>query len=318
MKEGGDAGRCRASRMRSPLAYTPRRGPLRDASALGGLLYFGRSRSIAFVVSNPLVLAGVGAAVVVAGLCAGAGGGAGGLGPLRRRPRRSSSLTSTRSLRSGAKRSWCAAGSFPCWGGSTSAPRRSPRERCWPARVVVVLLAFAVLSASVDPDRLLRMLRPLARRSALTAALIARLVPLAAARPCARARGGALRGPAAAPVGAAAIAAAAGGGRAGPLGRRRGDARAARLRARRAPRRAAQPRPGRRSWRFAITGVAILALGLGAVAAGVAAYDAYPRSPWIRAPRRWPSRRRFPCWRRCPSPGPAGFGRNLRPEVARG
>ena len=44
-------------------------------------------------------------------------------------------------------------------------------------RIVVVLMAFAVHSACVDPDRVLRLLRPLARRSALTATLIARLVP---------------------------------------------------------------------------------------------------------------------------------------------
>ncbi len=39
-------------------------------------------------------------------------------------------------------------------------------------RVVVVVLAFAVYSACVDPDRVLRALRPVARRSALTAALV--------------------------------------------------------------------------------------------------------------------------------------------------
>src|SRR4029450_11186111 len=35
-------------------------------------------------------------------------------------------------------------------------------------RILVVMMAFAVHSASVDPDRVLRMLRALARRSALT------------------------------------------------------------------------------------------------------------------------------------------------------
>jgi len=45
-------------------------------------------------------------------------------------------------------------------------------------RVLVVLLAFAVLSATVDPDDMLRGLRRLAPRSALTASLATRMVPL--------------------------------------------------------------------------------------------------------------------------------------------
>ena len=73
-------------------------------------------------------------------------------------------------------------------------------------RILVVLMAFAVQSACVDPDRLLRLLRPLARRSALTATLIARLVPLAAADHVRLGEAAALRGPAAAPVGRAALA----------------------------------------------------------------------------------------------------------------
>ena len=73
-------------------------------------------------------------------------------------------------------------------------------------RILVVLMAFAVHAACVDPDRVLRLLRPLARRSALTATLIARLVPLAAADHARLGEAAALRGPAAAPVGRAAMA----------------------------------------------------------------------------------------------------------------
>ncbi len=143
------------------------------------------------------------------------------------------------------------------------------------ARVVVVLMAFAVLSASVDPDRMLRMLRPLARRSALTATLIARLVPLAA-RDHARVREAAkLRGPAAAPVGTVGVL------RrlvAGALDRSADVAATLELRGYAAgpPRRAAQPRPGRRSWRFAAAGLAILGLGIAALAGGAADFDSYP------------------------------------------
>jgi len=73
-------------------------------------------------------------------------------------------------------------------------------------RAAVVMVAFAIYSACVDPDRVLRALRPLAGRSALTATLVSRLVPVAAAdagrlRDAAR-----LRGPGAAPVGRAPLA----------------------------------------------------------------------------------------------------------------
>jgi energy-coupling factor transport system permease protein len=47
-------------------------------------------------------------------------------------------------------------------------------------RVLDVVLAFALLSAAVDPDELLRALRRISYRSALTAALTTRLVPVLA------------------------------------------------------------------------------------------------------------------------------------------
>ena len=73
-------------------------------------------------------------------------------------------------------------------------------------RIIVALVVFAVWSACVDPDRVLRAIRPLAGRSALTATLIARLVPLAAADAARLSEAGRLRGPAAAPLGRGAIA----------------------------------------------------------------------------------------------------------------
>ncbi|MEX2448482.1 MAG: CbiQ family ECF transporter T component, partial [Solirubrobacterales bacterium] len=72
-------------------------------------------------------------------------------------------------------------------------------------RAAVAMVAFAVYSSCVDPDRVLRALRPLAGRSALTAALISRLVPVAAADAARLRDAGRLRGPAAAGVGRAAL-----------------------------------------------------------------------------------------------------------------
>ena len=68
------------------------------------------------------------------------------------------------------------------------------------------MVVFAVYSACVDPDRVLRALRPLAGRSALTATLVSRLVPVAAADAARLRDAAALRGPGAAAVGKAALA----------------------------------------------------------------------------------------------------------------
>jgi energy-coupling factor transport system permease protein len=73
-------------------------------------------------------------------------------------------------------------------------------------RALAAMVAAAVYSACVDPDRVLRLLRPVAGRSALTATLISRLVPLAAADHTRLREAAALRGPAAAPAGRGALA----------------------------------------------------------------------------------------------------------------
>src|SRR5215208_4608324 len=129
--------------IRSALAYRPRRGPLQSATPLAAIVYLGSFAVAAFAYSNPIVLAGAGAAVVLAGLAAG--------GVLA-------------------------------------------------LRITVVIAVFAVYSACVDPDRVLRLLRPVARRSALTATLVSRAVPLAATDLGRLRTAASLRGPAAAPA----------------------------------------------------------------------------------------------------------------------
>jgi energy-coupling factor transport system permease protein len=69
----------------------------------------------------------------------------------------------------------------------------------------VVGLAFGVYAACVDPDRVLRALRRVARRSALTASLIARMVPVMSADAVRLREAAELRGPGAAPVDRAAL-----------------------------------------------------------------------------------------------------------------
>jgi energy-coupling factor transport system permease protein len=72
--------------------------------------------------------------------------------------------------------------------------------------VLAAIIPFAVYSACVDPDRVLRALRPLARHSALSAVVVSRLVPLAVADLSRLREAAALRGPGAEPVGQAVLA----------------------------------------------------------------------------------------------------------------
>lgn len=260
--------------MRSPLAYTPRPGPLRDAGAGAVSLYFGSFAILAFSYTSPLVLAGATVAIVFAGLAAGA--------------RRALAVAARYGLALGIAfvavnavaaqrgdtillRGW----ELP-WLGQVNVSAEALAEGALLAwRVMVVMLAFAVMSASVDPDRLLRMLRPVARRSALTATLIARMAPLAA-RDHSRLREAAdLRGPAAAPVGRTTLL------RrlvAGALDRAVDVAATLELRgyARGAPRAASQQPAGRGSRRFALAGFAIAAVAVAGRVAGVGEMDPYP------------------------------------------
>jgi energy-coupling factor transport system permease protein len=73
-------------------------------------------------------------------------------------------------------------------------------------RAMGTMVVIGVWSACVDPDRMLRAVSGVARRSALTATLISRLVPLAASDYSRLGEAASLRGPGSAPVGRAAMA----------------------------------------------------------------------------------------------------------------
>jgi energy-coupling factor transport system permease protein len=145
-------------------------------------------------------------------------------------------------------------------------------------RVFVVLLASVVATFTVDPDEVLRVFRRISFRSALTAALAVRLVPvlqrdgrrLAEARRC-RADGGG--------EGAAARLAVLRAVAAGALDRAADVAATLEVRgyggARRAPR---SRRPwSRHDFAFAASALGIVALVVAAAAGGVAELEAYPR-----------------------------------------
>ncbi len=190
--------------MRSPFAYTPRPRPLQLASPGAAVAYLGALVVVAFLYSSPLVLAAVGAAAGLAGVLAGARGAvraAVKLGLLIALP---IVVVNALVVDRGAT-VLLRLGEWPLFGQVNVTMEAIADGAIFGLRAIVVMIAFAVYSACVDPDRVLRSLRPIAGRSALTAALISRLVPVAAADASRLREAGYLRGPAAAPLGRATL-----------------------------------------------------------------------------------------------------------------
>ncbi len=260
--------------MRSPIAYAPRPGPLPAAGVLAATAYLWAPAVLAFVYSNPIVLAGAGAATVVAGWLAGAW-------PAVRAALRWGLMLGVLIVAVNAIASQrgdtilLRGGEVPVLGQIDVSAEALVEGGVLALRIAVVICAFAVYTACVDPDRLLRLLRPVARHSALTATVITRLVPLAAADSARLREASALRGPAAAPVGRAALVRRLVGG---SLDRAVDVAATLELRgyAHGVPRRAERRRGSRHGWRFAAAGVAMLVVGIAGAIAGVGAFEAYP------------------------------------------
>jgi energy-coupling factor transport system permease protein len=187
------------------LAYSPGRSPLHRASPGAAVAYLGALALVGFIYSSPLVLIAAGVATALVGYAAGAG----------RAVRASLRLALPLLLfmvlinvlvshrgDTVLVRGW----EMPVLGNTDITLESLAAGAVIGLRVVAVVLVFAVYSACVDPDRVLRALRPIARRSAMTAGLVTRMVPLAAADAARLKEAAALRGPGAEPVGRAALA----------------------------------------------------------------------------------------------------------------
>ncbi|HET6571294.1 MAG TPA: energy-coupling factor transporter transmembrane component T [Solirubrobacterales bacterium] len=191
--------------MRSPFAYTPRRGPLQTASPGASVAYLGAFVAVAFLYSSPLVLAAAGLGAALAGRFAGAGGAV--RVALRMGLTLALLIVAVNALVvDRGETVLLRLGELPLLGQASVTAEALAAGATIGLRAAVAMVAFAVYSACVDPDRVLRALRPFARRSALTAALISRLVPVAAADASRLREASRLRGPAAAPLGRAALA----------------------------------------------------------------------------------------------------------------
>ena len=191
--------------MIAALAYVPRPTALGRAGVLAASAYLGVFAAVAFAFSHPLVLAADAAAVVIAGLASGTGRAlavslrfAAVLGVL---------MIATNAIASQRGDTILVRGpDVPVLGTVDVSAEALAEGGILALRVAIVIAAFAVFTAAIDPDRVLRLLRPIARRSALTATLVVRLVPLAAGDHARLRDAAALRGPGAAPISRAVLA----------------------------------------------------------------------------------------------------------------
>ncbi len=191
--------------MRSPFAYIPRPRPLQLTSPGAAVAYLGSLVVVAFLYSNPIVLLAVGLAIVIAGRLAGAHAAV--------RAALWMGLTLAvlivvvnALVVSRGETVLARLGEWPLFGQVDVTLEAITAGLVLGLRAAVVMVGFAVYSACVDPDRVLRALRPIAGRSALTATLVSRLVPVAAADASRLRDAARLRGPGAAPVGRAPLA----------------------------------------------------------------------------------------------------------------
>jgi energy-coupling factor transport system permease protein len=185
--------------LNSAFAYRPSRGPLQRAALAPALAFLGAPCLVAFVYEDPVVLAGAGLAVIVTGIAAGAGRA------LRQSLRwglwLGAFIVAINVIATDRGLTLLVRGPHvPVLGSLDVTLEALVAGGVLALRILVVGLAFGVYSACVDPDRVLRALRRVAKRSALTASLIARMVPVMAADAARLREAALLRGPGAAPV----------------------------------------------------------------------------------------------------------------------
>jgi energy-coupling factor transport system permease protein len=187
------------------LAYRPGRSALHRARPSASIAFLGSFVLVAAIYPSPLVLVAVGVAVGLVGFECGAGRAVGAslriALPLFLFMVLVNALVSHRGD-TVLIRGW----EMPVLGNTDITLESLAEGAKIGLLVVVVILTFAVYSACVDPDRVLRVLRPVAKRSAMTAGLVTRMVPLAVADGARLSEAAALRGPGAERVGRAALA----------------------------------------------------------------------------------------------------------------
>jgi energy-coupling factor transport system permease protein len=189
----------------SPLAYVPRRGTLQTASLAPVGLYLGAYLVLCFLSSDPIVLAAASVGAAIAGLGCRADRAV--WFSLRLGAILAVSMIVINVLVTSRGATVLARlGEWPILGQVDITLESFAAGGVIGMRILGTMVVIGVYSACVDPDRILQAVHGVARRSALTATLISRLVPLAATDQARLSEAAELRGPAATPVGKAAMA----------------------------------------------------------------------------------------------------------------
>lgn len=189
----------------SPIAYVPRRETVQTASLAPVALYLGAYLLVSFFSSDPLVLVAATAGVAIAGYGCGAGRAVD--FSLKLGAFLALTMVIVNALVTSRGATVLARlGDWPILGRVDVTAEAIAAGGVIGLRVMGTMVVIGVWSACVDPDRILQAVHGVARRSALTATLISRLVPLAATDYARIGEAAALRGPAAAPVGRGAMA----------------------------------------------------------------------------------------------------------------
>ena len=272
------------------MSYRRRASPLHAARAAAGIAYCAALGCAALLLSSPLALGALTAAIVLAGVAAG-------VGPELRRAARFAvvlgllvMVVNALVVRDGLT-VILRVGDLPVVGQTDVTLEATVYGAVLGLRAVALILCGALYTAAVDPDEVLRLFRRVSFRSALTAAISGRMVPilvrdshrLADAQRC-------RPGP---PPSRFALMRAA---TAGVLDRALDTAAALEVSGYGASRRPPRTRTpySRHDLAFGASAVAILALSLAARIGDLAPFRAYPRAarsrcrpPSGRLPRRW-------------------------------
>ena len=259
------------------VAHRRRASPLHAARAAAGSVYCVALATTALIYEHPLLLAAAAVATIAAGLLAGVGR------ELARAARFAVPLAVLIALinvlvaRQGLT-VFARLGELPPLGQVDLTVEALVLGALLGARVLVVMLACALFSAAVDPDEVLRLFRRVSFRSALSASLATRLLPVLArdGRRLAEAQGcradGTGNGPAARLAVLRAVTA-------GALDRAVDVAATLEVRgygAAHRPARSSDPW-SRHDLAFLAAGLGVLGLAVGARIAGVASFTAYPQ-----------------------------------------
>ncbi|MGB0119778.1 MAG: energy-coupling factor transporter transmembrane component T [Solirubrobacterales bacterium] len=188
----------------SPIAYVPRRGTLQTGSLAPVSLFLGSYLVICFLSSDPMVLIAATAGAAIAGYGCQADRAVWfsfKLGAFL-----AVTLIAVNALVTSRGETVLARlGDWPILGRTDVTLEAIAAGAVIGLRALGTMIVIGVFSACVDPDRILRAVHGVARRSALTATLISRLVPLAATDQARLSEAAGLRGPGAEPVGKAAM-----------------------------------------------------------------------------------------------------------------